>query len=53
LGKPAFRFIQEYLFKLGFLDGFYGWVIAKTSAQYVFLRESKLMELQRRTESRL
>jgi glycosyltransferase involved in cell wall biosynthesis len=53
LGKPAFRFIQEYLFKLGFLDGFYGWVIAKTSAQYVFLRESKLMELERRTESRL
>lgn len=47
LFKPAWRFFQEYFLKLGFLDGFYGYVIARTSAQYVFLRESKLMEMQK------
>ena len=45
--KPLFRFISEYLFKLGFLDGYYGFVIAKSSANYVYLRELKLMELHR------
>lgn len=48
LFKPGLRFLSEYFFKRGFLDGFYGFVIAKTSAQYVFLREVKLYELGRR-----
>jgi glycosyltransferase involved in cell wall biosynthesis len=46
LFKPFFRFVVEYFLRLGFLDGFYGFIIAMTSAQYVFLREAKLMELQ-------
>lgn len=46
--KPVFRFLSEYVFQLGFLDGFYGFVVAKTSAQYVFLREAKLWELQKK-----
>jgi len=45
--KPAGRFISEYLLRRGFLDGFYGYYIAKTSAQYVWLREAKLLELGR------
>jgi glycosyltransferase involved in cell wall biosynthesis len=45
--KPAYRFVSEYLLQRGFLDGFAGYVIARTSAQYVFLREAKLLELQR------
>ena len=47
LFKPGLRFLSEYIIKRGFLDGFYGFVIAKTSAQYVFYREIKLLELQR------
>lgn len=47
LFKPSLRFCSEYFFKLGFLDGFYGYFIAKTSAQYVFLREVKLLELRK------
>lgn len=47
LVKPRLRFFSEYVLRGGFLDGFYGFVIAKTSAQYVFLRESKMLELQR------
>jgi len=46
LVKPGLRFFAEYFIKLGFLDGFYGFLIAKTSAQYVFLRECKLIEIQ-------
>lgn len=45
LVKPAFRWLKEYLFRLGFLDGFNGFLIAWASAQYVFLREVKLREL--------
>lgn len=48
LFKPGLRFLSEYFLKRGFLDGFYGFVIAKTSAQYVFLREVKLYDLGRR-----
>lgn len=48
LVKPAFRFFGEYLLRRGFLDGFAGYVVARTSAQYVFLREAKLLEMQRR-----
>ncbi len=47
LFKPFFRFFTEYFLRLGFLDGFYGFIIAKTSAQYVFLREGKLLEIQK------
>lgn len=45
LTKPALRFISEFIIRRGFLDGFYGYFIAKTSAQYVFLREVKLKAL--------
>lgn len=43
--KPPARFLLEYLIKSGWRDGFYGYFIAKTSAQYVWLREMKLMEM--------
>jgi len=51
LFKPGIRFISEYLLRLGFLDGLNGYLIARTSAQYVFYRESKLLELQQKLES--
>jgi glycosyltransferase involved in cell wall biosynthesis len=44
--KPRLRFFSEYIIRRGFLDGFYGYFIAKTSAQYVFLREVKLKDRQ-------
>ena len=40
--KPAARFISSYFFRLGFLDGYYGWFVAKSEAQYVKMREAKL-----------
>ena len=47
LFKPFFRFFVEYFIRRGFLDGFYGFIIAITSAQYVFLREAKLLEIRK------
>ena len=45
--KPIWKFIVEYILRLGFLDGYYGWFMARTTAFYIYLRESKLMALNR------
>jgi glycosyltransferase involved in cell wall biosynthesis len=42
--NPVFSFIKKYFLKLGFLDGYYGFIIAVLSAygtfqKYIFLRE--------------
>ncbi len=46
LFKPAGKFIETYLIRLGLLDGFQGFIIAVVSSYYSFLREAKLFELQ-------
>jgi len=46
LSAPAFKFIQTYLLRLGFLDGLYGYVISRLSARAVHLKYSKLKKLQ-------
>jgi len=43
--KPFIRFCGSYIIRLGFLDGYYGWIIAKSEAHYVWLREVKLWEM--------
>lgn len=45
LVKPAGRFVSEFWLKSGWRDGYYGYYIAKTSAQYVWLREMKLLRM--------
>lgn len=45
LMTPFFRFIRDYFIKLGFLDGYYGFVICKISSQASFLKYSKLRQL--------
>ena len=40
--SPAFAFLQHYIFRLGFLDGREGFIIAKTTARYTFLKYSYL-----------
>lgn len=45
--KPLYRFINEYIFHLGLLDGRAGFFVAITAAYYVFLRENKLYELKK------
>lgn len=40
--SPVWHFISEYFFKLGFLDGYYGWVICKLSAVSAYKKYSKI-----------
>ncbi len=43
--SPVFAFIQHYIFRLGFLDGNEGFIIAKTTARYTFLKYHYLNEM--------
>lgn len=45
--KPIVKFWEIYFFKLGFLDGFAGYVIAVSSAFSTFLKWAKLYEMKR------
>lgn len=45
LFRPAWKFKRDYFFKLGFLDGYYGFVISMISAHAVFLKYTKLRQL--------
>ena len=43
--SPFFTFIKYYIFKLGFLDGWYGFLIAKNTAWYTYLKYKFLKEM--------
>ena len=44
---PVAKFIGDYIFRGGFLDGYHGFVIARISAQATFLKYAKLKQLWR------
>lgn len=50
--KPFVKFLECYIFKLGFLDGYPGFVIAVSSAYSSFLKFAKLYEMQKGTVER-
>jgi glycosyltransferase involved in cell wall biosynthesis len=43
--KSTFKFIRDYILKLGFLDGYYGYIVCKNSAYAKRLKYSKLRNL--------
>ena len=43
--KPFERFFTTYFFKLGILDGYYGFLISTLTAHSIFLRHVKLRQL--------
>lgn len=45
--NPFWAFLRSYLLRLGFLDGFYGFVIAVNIAHLTFLKHSKLYKMQK------
>jgi glycosyltransferase involved in cell wall biosynthesis len=45
LTKPVVKFIECYIWKMGFRDGWPGFVIAKSASYSVFLKWAKLKEL--------
>ena len=50
--SPFFSFIQNYFFKLGFLDGPEGFLCAKMMAWYTFLKYARLKELQEQAKNK-
>ena len=47
--KPVFKFVRDYILLLGFLDGYYGFVISRISAHGTFLKYVKLRELAKKS----
>ena len=48
LTRPVFRFFRDYIFKLGFLDGIPGLIITASTMYYVFMKQAKLWELEKK-----
>lgn len=46
--SSCFNFIKTYFLKLGFLDGYEGYLLSKLGAMYVLIKYSKLRELKRK-----
>lgn len=49
--KSKWKFIKDFIFKAGFLDGYYGYVICRLSAQATFIKYIKLKELYKKSET--
>ncbi len=45
--SPVFAFLQHYIFRLGFLDGREGFIIARTTAWYTFLKYQYLRQMKK------
>lgn len=45
---PFWKFVKDYIIRLGFLDGYYGYIIAMISAHASFIKYVKLKELWRK-----
>lgn len=45
--KPIWKFIRDYIVKLGFLDGYYGFVICGLSSVATFVKYLKMIELKK------
>jgi glycosyltransferase involved in cell wall biosynthesis len=43
--SPAYKFIRHYFFRLGFLDGYYGYLVCMNMAHSTFLKHAKLKAL--------
>jgi glycosyltransferase involved in cell wall biosynthesis len=51
-GEPLWWFIYHYFLRLGFLEGWRGFIASKIRAQYIFQVRSKLFELQKAENER-
>jgi glycosyltransferase involved in cell wall biosynthesis len=45
--RPPYRFLRDYIFKRGFLDGIPGLIVAVSTTYYVFMKQAKLWEMER------
>ena len=47
LFRTWWKFFQSFVIRLGFLDGYYGYLVCKNSAHHTFLKYTTLKELQK------
>jgi len=50
IGRSYWKFLRDFVVRAGFLDGYYGYVIARNSAHATFLKYAKLRELNKTNE---
>ncbi len=43
--RPAWKFFRDFIYKLGFFDGYYGFIISVISAHATFIKHVKLREM--------
>ena len=48
--KSLWKFFNSYFLRLGFLDGYYGYLVCRLSAQAKFLKYAKLRELHKNAQ---
>ena len=49
--KSKWKFLKDFFIKLGFLDGYYGYIICKLSAKATFIKYIKLNELYKKKQN--
>jgi hypothetical protein len=42
--KPIWKFVRDYIVRLGILDGYYGYVICSLSSKALFIKYLKMIE---------
>lgn len=47
LFSPMVKFCRDYFMKLGFLDGYYGYVVCRISAQATFMKYAKVRQMRK------
>lgn len=52
LFRPGWRFLRAYILRLGFLDGWQGFAIARVIAIYTFLRYLKVYQAQKEAKAK-
>lgn len=50
LFRTCFSFVKSYFINLGFLDGYYGFIVCRLKSYEVFIKDTKLRELHKNSE---
>jgi len=45
--NPMVKFFRDYVIRLGFLDGYYGYIVCRISAQATFMKYAKIRQMRK------
>jgi len=51
--SPMVKFIRDYIINMGFLDGYYGYVVCRISAQATFMKYAKVRQMRKEKKPKL